>query len=435
MVALDASCVLVLGAARSGVAAAAALRRAAPEAAVRLADRTHRDDVEPLEGVELALGRWDVGLLEGVDLVVKSPGVPGEAPLVEAARRRGIPVWSEVELGFRLLGEGHDVIGVTGTNGKTTTTALCGAMLDRGGVQVSVGGNIGTALSTLVGRLAPGEAVVCELSSFQLEDVERFHAHVAVLLNVTPDHLDRHGTFERYAALKLRVFERQGPHDTSILNTDDAWVGALDPSRLPGRARRLCVRRADVRADLRDAFAQSGLRGDHNLSNAVCAHAAALAAGAGHDGALAALAEFQPLAHRLEEIAVVDGVRYIDDSKATNVEAAAEALGAFHQGVHVILGGSLKGTSFAPLAPLLAGRAEAAYLIGQAADALARDLAPSGVALHRCGTLEAALEAATRAAAPGDVVLLAPACASFDQFRDYEERGERFRALVEALAA
>ena len=429
---IAASRVLVLGAARSGIAAAEALRRAAPSTTVVLADRLPREGVAP-QGVELVSGRDDAGLLDGVDLLVKSPGVPGEAPLVVAARRRGIAVWSEVELAFRLLGGGERIIGVTGTNGKTTATALCGEMLVRGGVPARVAGNIGTALSTLVGRVPPGERIVCELSSFQLEDVHAFRAHVGVLLNVTPDHLDRHGSLERYAACKLRLFERQTGDDVAVLNDDDAWVRRLSDAELPGRGRRLRVRSAAAPDDLREAFAASGLTGAHNLENACCAAEAALAAGAGRDGVVEALAGFQPLAHRLQTVAVVGGVRYVDDSKATNVEAAARSLQSFDGGVHVILGGSLKGGSFAALAPALEGRVETAYLIGEAADAIARDVAQSGVALRRCGALRVAVEQAARAARPGETVLLAPACASFDQFADYVARGEAFAALVGEL--
>ena len=225
---------VVLGAVRSGVAAAEALRRCAPHVHVVLADR-RADAGEAPPGVEAVPGRDDPELLTGADLLVKSPGVPEEAAIVRAARSAGIPVWAEVELAYRLLEERNPIVGITGTNGKTTTTLLTAAMLEGGGVPCASAGNVGTALSSLAGLIEPGRTIVCELSSFQLEGVEQFRADVGVLLNVTPDHLDRHGSFEPYAAAKLRVFERQREGDTAVLCVDDAYVAALDDADLPGR--------------------------------------------------------------------------------------------------------------------------------------------------------------------------------------------------------
>jgi UDP-N-acetylmuramoylalanine--D-glutamate ligase len=431
--------VLVLGAARSGLAAAAALRRLRPRLVVRLVDREPREgESEP--GVEVVAGDRDERLAADVDLVIKSPGIPGEAPLVQAARRRRVPVWSEVELGYRLLGEGHPIVGVTGTNGKTTTTSLCAAMLEGGGVPALAAGNIGLPLSGLAGTLAPGTSVVCELSSFQLEDVERFHARVGVLLNLTPDHLDRHGTLDAYGAVKLRLFERQQPDDAAVLCDDDPWLARLPDAALPGAGRRLRVRAAAADADALEAFAGSHLVGSHNLENALCALAAAEQAGASRAGALAALRAFQPPPHRLEDVGSAGGVRYVNDSKATNPEATMRALGAFSGGVHLILGGSLKGASFAVLASVLRAavaerRVRAVYLAGEAAEAIARDLDAAGVAYRSFPHLADAVHAARAAAAPGDTVLLSPACASFDEFRDFEHRGDSFRALVAELAS
>lgn len=422
---------VVLGAVRSGIAAAEALRRCAPHVHVVLADR-RPDAGEPPAGVEGALGRDDPELLSGADLLVKSPGVPEEVAIVRAARSAGIPVWAEVELAYRLLEERNPIVGITGTNGKTTTTLLTAAMLEGGGVPCASAGNVGTALSTFAGRIEPGRVIACELSSFQLEGAESFRADIGVLLNVTPDHLDRHGAFESYAASKLRVFERQRERDVAVLCVDDAYVAALRDDDLPGEGRRLRVSGADL-GPFEEAFAASWLRGPHNRANTACAIAAVRALGADEAGAAAALRDFAAPAHRLEQVRDLHGVRYVNDSKATNVEAALQALASFDDApLHVILGGSLKGADFAPLGPALARSARRAYLIGAAAPELGRALADF-VELLDCATLDRAVELAASKAAEGDVVLLSPACASYDQFRDYEARGERFRELVEAL--
>jgi UDP-N-acetylmuramoylalanine--D-glutamate ligase len=423
---------VVLGAVRSGVAAAEALLRCAPHVHVVLADRRPEAGEAP-PGVEAVPGRDDPELLTGADLLVKSPGVPEEAAIVCAARSAGIPVWAEVELAYRLLEERNPIVGITGTNGKTTTTLLTAAMLERGGVPCASAGNVGNALSTLVGRIEPGRPIVCELSSFQLEGVEEFRSDVAVLLNVTPDHLDRHGSFEPYAAAKLCVFERQRESDTAILCVDDAYVAALDDSDLPGNGRRVRVSGTELES-FEEAFEASLLRGPHNRANTACAIAVVRALGADESGAAAALREFAAPPHRLEQVRELRGVRYVNDSKATNVEATLQALASFDAPLHVILGGSLKGAGFAPLAAPLAHGASAVYLIGEAAPELRRAFTGRGIELVDSGTLERAVRIAASVAAEGDVVLLSPACASYDQFRDYEARGERFRQLVEALA-
>ncbi len=394
--------VLVLGLGRSGQAAAQALRERGVETVG--VDRRHGDDRDP-------------ALLAGVELLVKSPGVPGSHPLVVEARRRGIPVWSEVELGYRLL-EGARLLGVTGTNGKTTTVELLGEMFRAAGREVAVAGNVGRPL-TGIGEV---EWVVCELSSFQLEDVHELRCAVAVLLNLEPDHLDRHGSLRAYRAAKLRLFETQGPEDVAVV---PRGFGAV-----PGRARRIEFSFLDPLP------AEPVLPGRHNRENAAAAAAAARAAGVPEEAIAAALRSFRGLPHRLELVGEVGGVRYVNDSKATNVAAARRALSAYRAPLRLIMGGSLKGESFAPLAASLAeSPAEAVYLIGEAAGELARALAPTGVPLRRCGDLASAVEAATREARPGDIVLLSPACASYDQFRDFEERGEEFRRLVENLKA
>ena len=422
---------LVLGAGRSGLGAVGALARVQPSAAIRLVAPATPEGVE-LPGVELVVGREDASLLDEVDVLVKSPGVPETAPLVRAARARRIPVWGEVELAVRLLDGANPIIGVTGTNGKTTTTLLLAAMLEASGIAAVAAGNVGTAITSLAGRIEPGRAIVCELSSFQLENVETLRCDVAVLLNLTPDHLDRHADLEAYGLAKLRIFERQRSSDTAILCVDDPWVAAL--GELPGEAAVERVSGTLLPPLLEAAFARSRLRGPHNRANVICAAHAALAAGGDEDGISLAVEAFAAPPHRLEEVRVLDGVRYVNDSKATNVEATAQALASFSGGVHVILGGSLKGGGFAGLRPAVREHAVRAYAIGEAAPQLVQVLADTGVAVDDCRTLAVALAAAHRNARPGQTVLLAPACASFDQFRDFEHRGDGFRELVGELA-
>ena len=385
----------MLGLARSGQAAVAALERRS----VRVA------------GADRDLGNDDdVSLLDEVELLVKSPGVPGEAVLVVEARRRGIPVWSELELGFRILE--NPFVAVTGTNGKTTTSELLGAMLG-----APVAGNVGVALSELDGAVEPGSWVVVEASSFQLEDVDTFRPGVAVLLNLEPDHLDRHGSFEAYAAAKLRIFENQELGDVAVVPRGF--------QELPGEARR-----ADFDAD--DPLpAEPLIPGVHNRENAAAATVAARAAGATEDEIARALREFPGVPHRLEPVDERDGVLFVNDSKATNVAAAIRALAAFDRPLVLIAGGRAKGESFEPLAAAACERVQHAFLIGEAAPKLAEAL---GELPHETsGDLGTAVAAAAAVARPGDVVLLSPACASFDQFRDFEERGDEFKRLVEAL--
>jgi UDP-N-acetylmuramoylalanine--D-glutamate ligase len=369
-------------------------------------------------GVEVVLGADDPELLDGVDLLVKSPGVPPAAPLAAAARERGLTVWSEVELGFRLLA--NPILGVTGTNGKTTTSELLGAIFRAAGKDVAVAGNVGRPLSGLDGSLGEGAWIVCELSSFQLEDIEAFRPHIAVLLNLAPDHLDRHETFDDYRAAKLRIFENQTAEDVAVVPRGfDA---------IPGEARR-------IEFSLEDALpAEPAIPGEHNRENAAAATAAARAAGIPDDAIAAGLSSFEGVPHRLELVREVGGVRFVNDSKATNPEAAERALSAYPPGIRLILGGSRKGIPFVRLAKRAAASGVAqAYLIGDSADEIAESLAAEGVRFTYSRDLPTAVQDAFRDADPGEVVLLSPACASYDQFRDFEERGERFRELVEAL--
>jgi UDP-N-acetylmuramoylalanine--D-glutamate ligase len=410
--------VLVLGLARSGEAAALALARRGVK--VVGVDRNEELEASRLRasGVEVVLGAEDPALVDDVDLLVKSPGVPNEVPLVAAARERGTPVWSEVELGSRLLS--NPVIGVTGTNGKTTTTELLGAVFDAAGRPAAVAGNVGRPLTGLDGVLAEEAWVVCELSSFQLEDIESFRPRVAVLLNLTSDHLDRHGDLDAYRAAKLRIFENQEPDDVAVLPR------GFDP--VPGHASRVEFSADD------ELPAEPLLPGAHNRENAAAAVAAARAVGIGDDALANALRTFAGVPHRLELVREVNGVRFVNDSKATNPEAAARALASYPPGLRIILGGSLKRTPFAGLArKARIARVACAYLVGEAADELAEALAAEGVRFRHSGDLEAAVRDAFAEAEPGDVVLLSPACASYDQFSNFEERGDRFRELVEAL--
>jgi UDP-N-acetylmuramoylalanine--D-glutamate ligase len=411
---------LVLGLARSGEAAALALVRRG----VRVVGVDRRSDVEAGRlreaGVEIVLGAdAEAALVEGVQLLVKSPGVPSEAPLVVRARELGVPVWSEIELGARLVAQ--PAVGVTGTNGKTTTAELLGAIFQAAGRPVAVCGNVGRPLCGLDGELF-GEEAVCELSSFQLEDVETLRCHVAVLLNVTPDHLDRHGSLEAYRDAKLRIFERQGPGDAAILPRGFGTV--------PGEGRRIEFAGDD------ELPAEPLIPGAHNRENAAAATAAARAAGISDEAIADALITFPGVAHRLQPVRELRGVRFVNDSKATNPESAERALEAYPPGtLRVVLGGSRKQTPFDSLARVARTRnVRTAYLIGETADELAAALDAEGVPFERCGDLAAAVTRAAAEARAGEVVLLSPACASFDQFRDFEQRGERFRELVEALA-
>jgi UDP-N-acetylmuramoylalanine--D-glutamate ligase len=383
---------LVYGLARSGAAAAAALERQGTEV-VRV-DRENEDDL---------------GLLLGVDLLVKSPGVPGERPLVVAARERGIPVWSEVELGWTLLAP-RPFVGVTGTNGKTTTSELLGAIFRVAGRAVAVAGNVGAPLS---GIEAPEDAwIVCELSSFQLEDVHELVCDVAVLLNLEPDHLDRHGTFERYRDAKLRIFERARqkivPRGSGFEGTEFSADDALPAEPL--------------------------MPGGHNRENAAAATAAARAAGIDDDAIADALRTFPGVPHRLEQVRDHDGVRWVNDSKATNTAAARRGVAAYDAPLRLILGGRAKGEDFAPFARGLPPNVASIYLVGEASDELAVALGAAGRAYTRAETIARAVELAAVEAQRGDVVLLSPACASYDQYADFEERGEDFRRLVAKLA-
>jgi UDP-N-acetylmuramoylalanine--D-glutamate ligase len=436
---------LVVGLARSGQAAARML--AARGERVRAVDSRHPEGAAGLEGagVEVFLDTDGLAQLEGTRTVVKSPGVPREAPVIAAALERGIEVAGEMELAWRALP--NRFLAVTGTNGKTTTVELIGHLYRAGGEPVALAGNVGTALSELVGEIEPETTVVCEASSFQLEDTSAFAPECAVFLNLAPDHLDRHGDLESYLAAKLRIFANQGNDDVAVYNADDPFATGTD---LGGCARRVAFCRGaapDCEVALAEgtifydgepllAVDELGLFGEHNVANAMAAAAAALSMGIDREAVAEGLRGFAGVPHRLEPVAEIDGVRFVNDSKATNVASAAVGIRAFEGGVHAILGGSEKDEPFVPLVDPIRERASACYLIGVTAERMARELAPvveTGVELHRCANLEDAVRRAAAAAAPGEVVLLSPACASFDAFENFERRGDRFREIVRGL--
>jgi UDP-N-acetylmuramoylalanine--D-glutamate ligase len=435
---------LVIGLARSGVAAALALRArgeqvigcdSGPASDERLAAAAGRLSGA---GVEVHLDASGDVFAARAGTLVKSPGVPQHAPAVVAARERGVPVVGELELGWRLLG--NEFVAVTGTNGKTTTTEWIGHIHREAARPVAVAGNVGTPLSSLFDQVSADATVVCEASSFQLEDTEEFGPEVAVLLNLAPDHLDRHSSYENYISAKLRIFARQGNHDVAIAPQD---LGVED---LGGCARRVTFGSgagADVAEhagylwwDERPLLkaAELALLGAHNRQNAMAAAAACLARGIEPDAVAEGLRNFAGVAHRLELIATIDGVAYVNDSKATNVASTLVALDAYEGGIHLIAGGRGKGQDFSPLAPLASERCRAVYLIGEASTALAEALAGTAVSVREMGDLERAVGAARGVASPGEVVLLSPACASYDQYRDFEARGDHFRELVKGAA-
>jgi UDP-N-acetylmuramoylalanine--D-glutamate ligase len=436
--------VLVVGMAQSGLAAA--------ELLARHGARVTAADLNPtgqpvLDRLGIPLVRQTPEVFAGRDLIVIAPGVPADLSELEAARAGGVPVIGEVELaGYWLKGK---VIGITGANGKTTTTALTGHILKESGIAGQVGGNIGLAPARMIDSSRAEQWNVLELSSFQLETTEQFHVNTAVVVNVTPDHLDRHHTFENYAAAKGRIFRNQTGEDAAVLNADDetcvgyarqtrarvVWFSRRQPvpSGIWANGGHLVC---DTEPFLR--LADIPLRGGHNVENVMAASAAAQLAGAPLERIAAAVKTFPGVEHRLEFVREIDGVAYYNDSKATNVDAALKAIEAFPGGLWVILGGKDKGSDYRPLRDPLAAKARRVLLIGAAAEKIERQLSEGTggrVAMENRGTLEGALRRARGEAAAGEVVLLAPACASFDQFRNFEHRGQTFKEVVSALAA
>jgi len=441
--------VLVVGVARTGIATA--LFCAGRTAVVTATDSRSEAEIGQeiaanlrAANVTLELGGHQEQTFLRQDLIVPSPGVPADAPLLQAARAKGVPIWSEIELAYRFR-QGK-LIGVTGSNGKTTTTSLIEHILRTASFPTILAGNIGTPLISCVDRMTHDTVTVVELSSFQLELIQSFRTDISVFLNLTPDHLDRHGSMDSYTSAKARIFANQTEEDFAILNADDVATTPLAPARprLYWFSRRQRVAQGAFLRGSEIVFRDDGkeeavlkreelpLPGAHNLENVLAAVVATRIAGAGSKAVREGVLSFAGVEHRLEFVAEINGVRYYNDSKATNVDATLKALDAFPGRILVILGGKDKGSDYTPLQAPLRERAVLALLIGAAADKIASQI-DGAVAIERAGTLDHAVEIASQEAHAGDVVLLAPACASFDQFQNYEHRGQVFKALVHEL--
>jgi len=440
--------VLVVGLARTGVAVS--LFAAGYGATVTATDEKPESELAETAaklraaGVKLELGGHRADAFLDQDLIVVSPGVPANLPALVLAHLAGIPVWGEVELAWRFLR--GKLVAITGSNGKTTTTSLVAHILASAGIPTLVGGNIGVPLLSLVESSTDSSVTVAEISSFQLETIEKFRPEIGVLLNLTPDHLDRHATFEEYAATKVRMFENQVERDIAVLNADDPEV----TRRMPARpqvfwfSRQKQVAQGAFLRDGQIVFRSDGseaalgrrdeipLRGEHNVENVLAACAAAYLAGATPAAIASGVKTFRGVEHRLEFVADVAGVQFYNDSKATNVDAALKAIEAFPGPLIVILGGKDKGSPYTPLKEPLRERARMAIVIGAAAEKIAADLGDA-VTVENARTLDRAIQIASDRAQIGDVVLLAPACSSFDQFENYEQRGRAFKELVGKL--
>lgn len=440
--------VLVVGLARTGIATALFCA----ERGARVTATESRREPEIAEaaaklraaGVALELGGHRAQTFAEQDLIVPSPGVPPTMGALAAARAIGVPVWSEIELAWRFL-RGR-LICITGSNGKTTTTSLIGHILETARLPVQVAGNIGTPLISRVDLSSDASFTVVEASSFQLESISAFRPDIAVLLNITPDHLDRHGSMEAYGRAKARMFENQTEEDAAVINADDAVAPQYAPngpevywfSRTKHvasgcylRGEEIVFRHDGVESVLLERKVV-GLRGSHNIENVLAAAAAARLAGVEPAAIAEGVRTFAGVEHRIEYVATVSGVEYFNDSKATNVDATLKALDAFSGNVLLILGGKDKGSDFGILRPALRSHARLALLIGSAADKIDAQLA-GVIPVERAETMDRAVEIAARRARPGDIVLLAPACASFDQFENYEQRGRVFKQLVREL--
>jgi UDP-N-acetylmuramoylalanine--D-glutamate ligase len=441
--------VLVVGLGRSGAASAVFLQERGAKVTVSdsKSEAQLQNDIPALldRGISIEAGRHGERTFRDQDLIVVSPGVPSDQPQLQQARALGIPVIGEVELAFRHL-QGK-VLAITGSNGKTTTTTLVGEILAKSGKRTLVGGNIGTPVISLVGRSTPDTHLVLEISSFQLETIERFRPWIAAILNITPDHLDRHHTFQAYVDAKARIFENQQAGDFALLNADDsACVGLKNrmKSQLYWFSRKQQGERGAFLKGGQIIFRHDGteqtvlrrnevqLKGEHNVENVLAAVAMSMLAGCAPEQVRRAVMEFRAVEHRLELVTSINGVAFYNDSKATNVDATIKALESFPGNIHIILGGKDKGSDYTVLNPLLRERVKRAYLIGAAAEKIASQI-QGAAPLVRSGTLEHAVRQAFDAAKSGDVVVLAPACASFDQFENYEQRGRIFKELVMSL--
>ena len=440
--------VLVVGLGKSGLAAALFLRRRGAQVTVsdiRSAEALANDIPALLEeGINVEAGGHGLLTFRRQDLIVVSPGVPLETPELVQVRHFGLPIIGELELAARFL-KGR-TLAITGSNGKTTTTTLVGEILKAAGLHTLVAGNIGVPVISLVDDSTDDSWSVLEVSSFQLESTEQFHPQIAVILNITPDHLDRHGSFENYALAKERIFAAQNENDFVVLNADNARAAAAS-SRSKARVYWFSLERPVPRGawvdsghiyfrDAKDAPVETvmllgaiPLKGEHNVENVLAAVCASRLAGAPPDVIRQAVEKFKAVEHRLEYVATINGVEFYNDSKATNVDATAKAVAAFAGGIHLILGGKDKGSDYTQLSDLLRARVRAVYTIGSAAEKIESHLR-GVVSIHSCETLDKAVSTAATAAHPGEIVLLAPACSSFDQFENYEQRGRIFKELV-----
>lgn len=443
--------VLVVGLGKSGVAAALFL--AARGARVTVSDAKSeaqlQDEIPELldRGITVETGKHGERTFRDQDLIVVSPGVPADVPPLQQARRLGIPVIGEIELTARFLV--GTIVALTGSNGKTTTTTLTGEIIASGGRKTLVGGNIGTPAITFVEQAGADTWSVLEISSFQLESIETFRPHIAAILNITPDHLDRHGSMENYVAAKARIFENQTAADFAVLNADDEICRKLGASLRPQVlwfSRRHEVERGAFVREAQIVYRNEGavievlpldeisLKGAHNVENVLAAVAIGMAAGIEPAAIRRAVKEFRAVEHRLEYVTTLRGVAYYNDSKATNVDATIKALESFPGNIHLILGGKDKGSDYTTLHSLLRQRVKRVYTVGAAAAKIESQIA-SVVPTTSAVTLDVAVRKAADWAVAGDIILLAPACSSFDQFTGYEQRGRVFKDLVASLAA
>jgi UDP-N-acetylmuramoylalanine--D-glutamate ligase len=441
--------VLVVGLGKSGVASALFLKTLGARVTVSDAksEEQLRGEIPALldKGISVEAGGHGERTFRQQDFIVVSPGVPIDQPMIVQAKQFGIPVIGEIELASRFLK--GEIVAITGSNGKTTTTSLAGDVIAAGGKAALVGGNIGTPAIELVSESTDAGWTVLEVSSFQLETIETFHPKIAVVLNVTPDHLDRHHTFEAYWAAKERIFENQTSKDFAVLNADDPecvrmaeglkskalWFSRKNEVKGGAfvRENKIYYRGPGGEREIMPV-AEMQLKGSHNVENVLAAVCVGIAAGCTPEQIRSAVKAFKAVEHRLEYVATVGGVQYYNDSKATNVDATMKALESFPANIHIILGGKDKGSDYTVLKPLLRERVKRVYTIGAAAEKIESHIAGAAEVV-RAGTLESAVRRATELAQPGDVVLLAPACASFDQFTGYEQRGRVFKELVAAL--
>jgi UDP-N-acetylmuramoylalanine--D-glutamate ligase len=443
--------VLVVGLGKSGLSAAMFLRAQGARVTVsdtRSAVALAKEIPALLEaGIMVESGGHGLLTFRRQDLIVVSPGVPMDTPEVKQTKAFGMPIIGEVELASRFL-QGQ-IVAITGSNGKTTTTTLVGKIFSDAGLPTLVGGNIGLPVIDLVEKSTPETTSVLEVSSFQLETIEEFHPHIAVVLNITPDHLDRHGSFANYAAAKTRITERQGAEDFLVLNAEDKatqmvaaktkaqvfWFSGRRPIKqgafVHGESI-VFVAREGAKAEPVMPVSEIHLKGSHNVENVLAAVCAARLAGVSAEIIRRAVGGFKAVEHRLELVKSVHGVEFYNDSKATNVDAAMKAVASFGGGIHLILGGKDKDSDYGTMSDLLKERVKAVYTIGSAAEKIERQL-HGVVKMVQAGTMQTAVQAAAKAAVAGDVVLLSPACSSFDQFENYEHRGRVFRQIVNEL--